>query len=230
MTTATTKKPKAIKGVYENPVGSGIWWINYYVEGRRHREKVGRRSDAISLYQRRKTGARMGIKMPEVRPRRSVLFEEIASDALVYSKEHKASYPGDKSTVAKLLPVFGKIPIDDVTPQAIKSYLDTRDDLTKTTINRYRGTLSMIFQEAIRHGTAKVNPARLCVSTARTTVGFALLPTPKRPSSEESSARGVRRMNLSLLWPSKLECGAASCIHLNGSSRSGAQTVDPSEN
>ena len=103
----------------------------------------------------------MGIKMPEVRPRRSVLFEEIASDALVYSKEHKASYPGDKSTVAKLLPVFGKVPIEDITPQAIKSYLDTRDDLTKTTINRYRGTLSMIFQEAIRHGKAKVNPARL---------------------------------------------------------------------
>jgi integrase len=161
MTTATSKKPKPIKGVYENPVGSGIWWINYYIEGRRHREKVGRRSDAISLYQRRKTDARMGIKMPEVRPRRSVLFEEIASDALVYSKEHKASYPGDKSTVAKLLPVFGKVPIEDITPQAIKSYLDTRDDLTKTTINRYRGTLSMIFQEAIRHGKAKVNPARL---------------------------------------------------------------------
>ena len=162
MRTATTKRPKPIKGVYENPVGNGIWWINYYVEGRRHREKVGRRSDAISLYQRRKTDARMGIKMPEVRPRRSVLFEEIASDALVYSKEHKASYPGDKSTVAKLLPVFGKVPIEDITPQAIKSYLDTRDDLTKTTINRYRGTLSMIFQEAIRHGKAKVNPANHC--------------------------------------------------------------------
>jgi integrase len=43
----------------------------------------------------------------------------------------------------------------------IKSYLDKRDDLTKTTINRYRGTLSMIFQEAIRNGKAKANPARL---------------------------------------------------------------------
>jgi integrase len=39
--------------------------------------------------------------------------------------------------------------------------LDTRDDLTKTTINRYRGTLSMIFQEAIRNGKASTNPARL---------------------------------------------------------------------
>jgi hypothetical protein len=106
---------------------------------------VGRRSDAVALYQRRKTDARMGIKMPEVRPRRAVLFSEIAADALAYSKEHKASYPGDCSTVNKLLPVFGTTAIDDITPQMIKAYLDKRDDLTKTTINRYRGTLSMVF-------------------------------------------------------------------------------------
>ncbi len=124
-------------------------------------EKVGRRSDAVVLYQRRKTDARMGIKMPEVRARRAVLFEEIAADALAYSQEHKASFPGNRSTVGKLLPVFGKIPLANITPQSIKAYLDTRDDLTKTTINRYRGTISMIFQEAIRNGKATANPARL---------------------------------------------------------------------
>jgi integrase len=161
MANGTVKKSKPIKGVYEMPAESGIWWINYYIEGRRYREKVGRRSDAVTLYQRRKTDARMGIKMPEVRARRAVLFEEIAADALVYSKEHKASFPGDRSTVGKLLPVFGKVPIDDITPQTIKAYLDKRDDLTKTTVNRYRGTISMIFQEAIRNGKAKANPARM---------------------------------------------------------------------
>jgi hypothetical protein len=140
VTNVSNKKRKPIKGVYENPVGSGIWWINYDVEGRRHREKVGRRSDAVALYQKRKTDARMGIKLPEVRPRRAVLFEEIAVDALTYSKEHKASYPGDRSTVGKLLPVFGRTAITEITPQTIKAYLDSRSDLTKTTINRYRGT------------------------------------------------------------------------------------------
>jgi hypothetical protein len=55
----------------------------------------------------------MGIKMPEVRPRRAVLFSEIGADALAYSKEPKASYPGDRSTVKKLLPVFGTTAIDD---------------------------------------------------------------------------------------------------------------------
>ncbi|HEU5340956.1 hypothetical protein [Edaphobacter sp.] len=122
------KKPKAIKGIFKRPDGSGIWWINYYIEGKRFLEQVGRRSDAVALYQRRKTDARMGAKMPEVRARRAVLFEEIAADALVYSQEHKASYPGDRSTVGKLLPVFGKVPLDNVTPQTIKAYLDSHFD------------------------------------------------------------------------------------------------------
>jgi site-specific recombinase XerD len=151
----------AMKGVYEQPPESGIWWINYYIAGKRHREKVGRRADAITLYQRRKTDGRMGIKMPEIRPKVAVLFEEIAADALEYSKEHKASYAGDRSTLNKLMPTFGKTPIKDITPQMIKTYLDSRKDLTKTTMNRYRGTMSMIFQEAIRNGKAETNPARL---------------------------------------------------------------------
>lgn len=155
------RKPKPVKGVYEHPVNSGIWHVLYYIDGQRHREKVGRRSDAITLYQRRKTDGRMGLKMPEMRPRKAVLFSEIASDALAYSKEHKASFPGDQSTVNKLLPTFGSVRISDITPQSIKAYLDTRADLTKTTINRYRGTISMIFQEAIRNGKVKTNPARL---------------------------------------------------------------------
>src|ERR1035437_630130 len=111
MANATAKKPKPIKGIFERPVESGIWWINYYIDGRRFREKVGRRSDAVTLYQRRKTDARMGVKMPEVRARRAVLREELGADPLVYSKGHKASYPGDRWRVGKLLPVFGKVPL-----------------------------------------------------------------------------------------------------------------------
>ncbi|HEY4356451.1 MAG TPA: hypothetical protein VGN16_11935 [Acidobacteriaceae bacterium] len=112
---------KPVKGVYENPVDSGIWWINYYADGTRRREKVGRRSDAIALYQRRKSDARRGIKLPETVRKRRVLFQEIADDALTYSREHKASYPGDKSTVRKLLPTFGETPLEEITPQKIKA-------------------------------------------------------------------------------------------------------------
>ena len=58
------------RGIYERPEGSGIWWILYYVDGKRRREKVGRKSDAIKLYQSRKADALAGRKLPELRDSR----------------------------------------------------------------------------------------------------------------------------------------------------------------
>jgi hypothetical protein len=46
-------KAKSVRGVYEHPARSGVWWIHYYANGKRHREKAGRKSDAIALYQKR---------------------------------------------------------------------------------------------------------------------------------------------------------------------------------
>jgi hypothetical protein len=38
-----------MRGVYEYPAGSEVWYIHYFAAGKRHREKVGRKSDAINL-------------------------------------------------------------------------------------------------------------------------------------------------------------------------------------
>lgn len=63
----TKRELKLVRGVFERPKGSGIWWINFYVNGVQRREKVGRRSDAIDLYRIRKADARRGIKLPELK-------------------------------------------------------------------------------------------------------------------------------------------------------------------
>jgi hypothetical protein len=34
------------RGIFERPKGSGIFWINYYVNGKQHREKVGAKGNA----------------------------------------------------------------------------------------------------------------------------------------------------------------------------------------
>lgn len=154
--------PKAVRGVFERPEGSGVWWINFYANGKRHREKVGRRSDAIALYQKRKTDARSGAKLPDsMRAKRAVLFEEIVADALAYSKAHKRSYRQDHSYMATLLPVFGKMKVEEITPAIISDYFAKPDDLAPATINRFRSCFSMTYQEAVRNGKAEKNPARL---------------------------------------------------------------------
>jgi len=49
------RKPKKHRGLFERPVGSGIWWICYFDQyGLKHREKVGFRSTAIEEYRKRK--------------------------------------------------------------------------------------------------------------------------------------------------------------------------------
>jgi site-specific recombinase XerD len=153
---------KPIRGVFEHPPQSGIWWVNYYLDGKRHREKVGTRKAASDLYSKRKNDARMGLKLPDtLKAKRAVLFEELAKDAMEYSKSHKKSHRGDVSNLSSLLPAFGKMKVEEITPQTISSYFDTRTDLKPASINRYRSTMSMIFAEGIRNGKTTTNPARL---------------------------------------------------------------------
>jgi site-specific recombinase XerD len=154
--------PKPVRGVFEHPPDSGIWWVNYYVGGKRHREKVGTRKAASDLYSKRKNDARMGVKLPDsLKAKRAVLFQELAKDAMEYSKAHKKSHRGDISNLSSLLPVFGKMKAEEITPQTIPAYFGTRTDLKPASINRYRSTMSMIFAEGIRNGKVTANPARL---------------------------------------------------------------------
>jgi hypothetical protein len=65
------------RGLFERPPGSGVWWINYYVQGKQHREKVGRKSDAMALYQVRKADATIGRKLPKLRSTKVVTISEL---------------------------------------------------------------------------------------------------------------------------------------------------------
>lgn len=49
--------------------------------GKRHREKVERKSDAIKLYQSRKADAAAGRKLPELRNTKVVTVSELIDDA-----------------------------------------------------------------------------------------------------------------------------------------------------
>jgi len=83
MARAASKKPR---GVFEKVPGSGVWWVRYQSEGKLHREKVGRKSDAIDLYYTRKAEIRAGIKLPTNMRVKSTTFGDIAEAGLKWSK------------------------------------------------------------------------------------------------------------------------------------------------
>lgn len=153
---------KRIRGIYERVKDSGEWWIHYHdASGKRHREKVGRRSDAISLYSVRKTDIRRGEKLPELR-KKVVLFGEVVDDAVEYAKEHNKSvrdYTGKAGIVKQDL---ADVRLDEVTHVILTDWL-RKKHIKGPTYNRYRAFFSLCFREAIRNGKTKENPAKLMI-------------------------------------------------------------------
>ena len=143
-------KPKAVRGVYEYPLGSGVWWVNYYVNGRRHREKVGRKSDAIDLYQTRKADARAGRKLPVLRNTKAVTVSDLVDLAIEFTAGHKdkRNYISRGEIVREQL---GDREAAAVTPQDIDQWLSKRCK-TAATANRYRAFLSLCYWLESRTG------------------------------------------------------------------------------
>ena len=128
------------RGIYERPQGSGIWWILYYVKGKRRREKVGRKSDAMKLYQSRKADALAGRKLPELR---ILSFSELIDDALEFVADHKdrRNYMSKAEIVRAAL---GSLPAAEVTPQELERWLRTQCK-TAATSNRYKAFISLCY-------------------------------------------------------------------------------------
>src|SRR5262245_57320843 len=85
------KQPKKVRGVFERPAESGIWWICYFDQyGRKHRECVGMKSAALKVYQQRKTEIRQGKFDPEdiKRKHQNATVKEIIED---YLKAYESS-------------------------------------------------------------------------------------------------------------------------------------------
>ncbi len=148
-----------MRGVYENPVGSGIWWIHYHAAGKRHREKVGRKSDAIKLYQSRKADAAAGRKLPELRNSKILLLSELIDDALEFTAHHK-DQRGYKSKGEIVREALGARPAAELTPQELERWLRARCK-TAATANRYKAFISLCYREGVRNGKVSINPARL---------------------------------------------------------------------
>ena len=153
---ATEKK---IKGVYEHPAGSGVWWINIYANGVRRREKVGRKSDAVKLAEKRRTEARTEGKFPELRRTKKVTLSDLVDLAIEYTANHKdARNYVSKGQIVKAQ--MGATVAEELTPQLIEQWL-SKHCKTAATANRYRAYLSLCYRVGMANGKIEKNPARL---------------------------------------------------------------------
>ena len=157
---ARKEKERNPRGIFERPPGSGVWWVNYYARGERHREKAGRKSDAIALYQKRKADARRGMKLPELVPQKRTTFGDLATAAVDYAKAHLKSWVDYDWKKRALEEEFGQRPAADITPQDIDRFLIERCK-TPATANRFKAFFSLCYRLGMENGKVESNPARL---------------------------------------------------------------------
>ena len=159
------QEKKKLRGIFERPRGSEIWWIQYFdASGRRRREKAGRRGDAIDLLAKRKTEKLQRLKLPENFRARNITFGELMDDAL----EHSAAENGERSTAElklkfeTLRPIFGTRSASEITKQEIVRWLTNtaaEREWAAGTRNRWQAAFSLVFRVGMDNEKLERNPA-----------------------------------------------------------------------
>lgn len=153
-----------LRGIYENPPDSGIFYIQYFdIHSRRRREKAGRRSDAITLLAKRKTEKLQRKKLPESFRQRVITFGELLDDALEVSlAENGAETTYNHERKFELFRKnFGNWQADTITKQEILELLvDLSDERgwSPATYNRWQVSLSFVFRVAVDNEKILSNP------------------------------------------------------------------------
>jgi site-specific recombinase XerD len=149
------------RGVFEKVPGSGIWWIRYKVQGVTHREKVGRRGDAVDLYKLRKADIIRGAKLPANMKNKGVKFQVIGKQALDWYIEHgRKDVKNFRIRMNIILKDFGERVADEIKPSEIDDWLK-KHDWSPATKNRYKNVFGRTFKNALADGKVTSNPARL---------------------------------------------------------------------
>ena len=137
------------------------WFIDYYVEGRRKRERIGpSKKQAVIVLDKRRVQIAEN-RFLDVKKNERILFKDMASLYLAnHSRPNKKSYRRDISCVNNLNPVFGGRYIYEITALDIEKYkLKRKEKVSNATVNRDVACLKHILKKAVEWGKATQNPA-----------------------------------------------------------------------
>ncbi|MFH1930130.1 MAG: tyrosine-type recombinase/integrase [Pseudomonadota bacterium] len=140
------------------------WYIDYYVNGRRKRKKIGP-SKKLTLQILKDVQVKMLKKeYLGIYEERKITLEEYVNQYLDYSKANKAwsTYQRrDRISVKPLISFFKGKYLFEITPQLIERYKAKRlEDVSPATVNRELACLKHMYTKAIEWGYVKTNPAK----------------------------------------------------------------------
>lgn len=149
------------RGLFERPKGSGIWWIHYHdATGKKHRERVGPKSLARKLYEKRKTEIREARYFPLER-RRPISVCEILDNYRERLKACGRSVEKGQASWRRLYETFRDKPAESVLPQEIETFkISLAESLSPAFVNHHLQILRAAYNWAIRNGKTSHYPFR----------------------------------------------------------------------
>jgi site-specific recombinase XerD len=172
-----------VVGVYERIVGSDIWSARIRVNGKLVRKSFGRgplgRADAVAWVEKARTIKRTGEGVLPATAKRPVLTTaevavlgdtdaitvgKLCNEFLRYVKAHPEEYRDQinpPKRIAEIRKVFGDRNAAKLKSSEIENWLDEIQEdrnLANATINKMRGTFSMIYKHGRRKDLVDVNP------------------------------------------------------------------------
>jgi site-specific recombinase XerD len=146
------------QGVYENPLGSGVWWIEWYEGRKRNRRKIGTLAMAKAAVEQMRARVRVRKIAPELvtDPEHKGLAEVI--DHHVATSRNR-SWRDDQRYARMWKGVFRGTRLDDVTAAEIEKWMTVRlQTHAPATVNRELSFLRRVFSIATREGWCARNP------------------------------------------------------------------------
>lgn len=140
------------------------WYIDYYVNNKRKREKVGPSKKLAELALKKRKIEIAENKFLDIKKSNNIQFEDVGGEFLsLHSRVNKkpSSSLRDKSLIDNLNSYFGRMKLCDITPKSIEQYKRLRlETMAPATVNRELACMKCIFNKAIEWGKATENPAR----------------------------------------------------------------------
>src|SRR5262245_55919292 len=152
---------RSLRGVFERPRGSGIWWVRYHDQhGREHRERVGPKGLAGEVYRKRKTEIAECRFFPERIRQVDVLLSRMIDDVLDRSTALRA-YAEYERAGRYWKAALGSRPLREIVPGDVERYKSRRiKEVSAATVNRELMFLKRVFNLALKDGKLDRNPVR----------------------------------------------------------------------
>lgn len=145
-------------GIYKR---GKIWYLDYYVNGERKRERVGKSRRLAEMLLAKREVEITENKYFDIAKLKKVRFDKTAEDFLTWSQVHKKSFRRDRSLVKNLMSYFGNRRLYQITSYEVEKYQSSRrQQVSAATCNREVACLKRIFNKAIEWGRARGNPVR----------------------------------------------------------------------